>query len=193
MYDQVHRRTRGSSETPFMNDMYDSPRWNKVVPLMRVNQLTRIVLHGCVDGCPAYGRQQSGSVKPFQYFICNLPPWLRYKLKHLLIHILIPAHLKGIRSKKYYDFLGKEMTDLYVNGVDGVKVIVFGTTLDTPGRRELLNMQGSGVLPMSSLLTYVTARSTRTDICRLSTVPTDRVTMARATVPLQRPPVPVSR
>ena len=33
------------------------------------------------------------------------------------------------------------MTDLYVNGVDGVRVIYYGTTLDTPGRRELCNMQ----------------------------------------------------
>ena len=33
------------------------------------------------------------------------------------------------------------MTDLFHNGVDGVRIMLYGTTLDTPGRRELLNMQ----------------------------------------------------
>ena len=33
------------------------------------------------------------------------------------------------------------MTDLSVNGVEGVHVIVYGTTLDTSGHRELLNLK----------------------------------------------------
>jgi len=135
-----HKHIRLRKSLQHMSDIYDSPRWTKVAGPLG-NRLNRIVLQGCVDGCPAYGRQQSGSVKPFQYFICNLPPWLRYQLRHLLVHVLIPAQLKGPQSKKYYDYLGAEMTDLYLHGVDGTKVIVFGTTLDTPGRRELLNMQ----------------------------------------------------
>ena len=140
MYERQHRRTRGSACSPFMSDIYDSPRWQKVAG-PQGDRLTRVVLHGCVDGCPAYGRMQTGSVKPFQYWIANLPPWLRYKLRYMLIHVLIPAALKGREAKKYYDWLGTGMTDLFVNGVDGVRVIVYGTTLDTPGRRELLNMQ----------------------------------------------------
>lgn len=59
----------------------------------------------------------------------------------MLVQAMIPAHLKGQSAKKYYDWFGREMTDLYRNGVDGVRVIVYGWTLDTPGRRELLNMQ----------------------------------------------------
>ena len=59
----------------------------------------------------------------------------------MLVHAMIPHQLKGQSAKKYYDWFGAEMTDLYRNGVDGVRIIVYGTTLDTPGRRELLNMQ----------------------------------------------------
>ena len=60
----------------------------------------------------------------------------------MLVHALVPAHLKGRCAKKYYDWLGThEMTPLFRHGVDGVRVIVYGNTNDTPGRREVLNMQ----------------------------------------------------
>ena len=58
----------------------------------------------------------------------------------MLVHVLIPAELKGQSAKKYYDWFGTEMTDLFRNGVDGVRIMLYGTTLDTPGRRKLLNM-----------------------------------------------------
>ena len=143
MYERTHRQVRRSSGGPFMCDIYDAPRWQRVAgPLCdRDGQLSRIVIQGCVDGCPAYGRMQVLSFKPLQYFVGNLAPWLRYRLAFMLIHAMIPAHLKGKSAKKYYDWFGREMTDLYVNGVNGVRVVVYGTTLDTPGRRELLNMQ----------------------------------------------------
>ena len=140
MYEKTHRRLRRCHSDDFMCDIYDSPRWQEVAgPPGR--DLTRIVIHCCVDGCPAFNRQQVESVKPLQYFIANLAPWLHYQLRYMLVHALIPAGLKGQQAKKYYDWFGAEMTDLYVNGVDGVRVIVYGNTLDTPGRRELLNMQ----------------------------------------------------
>ena len=98
-----------------------------------------------MDGVNAFAKgrhEQTSTVKPIQYFIANLPPWLRYKIRYMLIHALIPAHLKGKTAKKYYDWLGQhEMSPLYRDGVEGVRVIVYGNTLDTPGRRELLNMQ----------------------------------------------------
>ena len=44
--------------------------------------------------------------------------------------------------KKYYDFVARyEMNKLYTDGVQGVRVLTFGSTYDTPGRAELLNMQ----------------------------------------------------
>ena len=124
--------------------MSDRPRWDKTAGPIG-NQLGRIVLHSCVDGVPAFGKNNCknvGSVKPIQYFVANLPPWVRYKKRYMLLHALIPAHLKGPAAKKYYDWIGtNEMTPLYRDGVDGVKVIMYGNTNDTPGRRELLNMQ----------------------------------------------------
>ena len=60
----------------------------------------------------------------------------------MLVHALIPSQLKGPAAKKYFDWLGKnEMTPLFRDGIDGVRVIFFGNTNDTPGRRELLAMQ----------------------------------------------------
>ena len=144
MYEREHRSLRKQDE--YMCDIYDSPRWQRVAgPLCVQRRLARIVLHACVDGVPAaaHGRQESGStVKPLQYYVANLPPWLRYKMKWMIVHALIPAHLKGKSAKKYYDWLGHhEITPLYNDGVLGVRVIVYGNTLDTPGRREILNMQ----------------------------------------------------
>ena len=144
MYEREHRQVR--KQDHYMCDLYDSPRWQRVAGSLCINRdLARIVLHQCVDGVETFthGRQQSGpSVKPIQYFVANLPPWVRYKQSYLLVHALIPTHLKGKAAKKYYDWLGvHEMTPLHRAGVDGVRVIVYGTTLDTPGRRELLNMQ----------------------------------------------------
>ena len=141
MYEKIHRRLRRCHSDNFMCDIFDSPRWQEFAGPPG-NDLNRIVLHGCVDGCPMFDhREQVESAKPLQYFFINLPPWLRYKLQYMLVHALIPAELKGQSAKKYYDWFGTEMTDLSRNGVDGVRIKLYGTTLDTPGRRELLNMQ----------------------------------------------------
>ena len=147
MYEREHRRSR--RDDAFMCDLYDSPRWQALAgPLCndaRNRSLARIVLHMCVDGVEAFshGRLPSGStVKPLQYFVGNLAPWLRYKKAYILVHVLIPAHLKGKVAKKYYDWLGcHEISPLRRVGVNGVRVIVHGNTLDTPARRELFNMR----------------------------------------------------
>ena len=91
MYEREHiTNTRRTSD--YMCDIYDSPRWHKVVGAMG-NRLTRIVLQMCVDGVPAFAKQNCkhvGSVKPIQYFVANLAPWLRYKARYMLVHALIP-------------------------------------------------------------------------------------------------------
>ena len=62
----------------------------------------------------------------------------------MLLHMLLPSHLKGKSLKKYYDWAAQyELRELAETGIDGVRVIHFGATLDTPGRSELLNMQSS--------------------------------------------------
>ena len=45
--------------------------------------------------------------------------------------------------KKYFDWAAAyELNDLANIGVDGVKVKVFGTSMDSPGRAEMVGMQG---------------------------------------------------
>ena len=79
MYEAEHRRITKDLSRHCMSDIYDSPRWNKIAGRMG-DDLTRIVLHMSVDGVPAFGRKACknvGSVKPIQYFVANLAPWLR--------------------------------------------------------------------------------------------------------------------
>ena len=124
-----------------MSDVYDTPRWEKVVGAATPH-LTRIAVQLCVDGIPAFKKKERLSVKPIQYFVWSLPPWLRYLARHMLVQMLLPSDLKGRAAGKYFDFLANyEMNDLRQHGICGVKVILYGDTLDAPGRRELLNMQ----------------------------------------------------
>ena len=85
---------------------------------------------------------RQGSVKPWVHFVCNLPPWLRYRAENMLVQAIIPAKLKDQAARKYYNFAASfEMNRLYHEGVNGVRVVRYGTSLDSPGRRELLAMQ----------------------------------------------------
>ena len=57
---------------------------------------------------------------------------------------MIPNALKLKAAKKYYDFAARyELNALQLYGLDGIRVIMYGTSLDTPGRRELLSMQSA--------------------------------------------------
>ena len=137
----MHEYNRKSNAREYMSDVYDSPRWKEKIGA-QTSRLNRVVIHSCVDGMPAHNRKQCGSVKPIQHLILSEPPWLRYRAEHMLIQMLIPASLKRDAARKYYDFAAQyEMNDLHRYGVDGVRVIQYGMTLDTPGRRELLDME----------------------------------------------------
>ena len=82
------------------------------------------------------------SLKPAEFVILSLPPGLRIKVENMLLLMLLPSKMKADQSKKYYDFAAKfELNDLCETGVSGVKVKVFGTTIDTPGRNEILGME----------------------------------------------------
>ena len=126
----------------YMTDVYDSPMWQQVVGPPARGQL-RIVLQLAVDGIPAFNNLATGlSLKPWGHMILSLPPRLRVKACNFVLQCLIPSTLKGKAAKKYYDFAADfEINRLHTTGIDGVRVIVFGTTLDTPGRRELLALQ----------------------------------------------------
>ena len=141
-HENVHFAARARTDldsTNIMSDVYDSPRWRRKV---RGPPGERIVLQLCVDGFPAFNKKSTCSIKPLQYFVLNYAPWLRYKSRYMLVQLFIPSHLKGRAAKKYYDWVGlNEMNELYESGVDGVRVMLYGNTLDTPGRREVLSMQ----------------------------------------------------
>ena len=122
---------------------HDSPRWKKKFGPPPTDCVRRIAYQYCVDGVSICNQQLVGSFKPCQLIILSLAPWLRYKNRHMLVQMLIPAHLKSSAARKYYNFAALyEMNSLATTGVSGVRVLMmYGTTLDTPGRRELLNMQ----------------------------------------------------
>lgn len=113
----------------------------------------------CIDGIPAFAANTL-SLKPAELVNLSLPPAVRSKIENMLLLMLLPSSMKGEDAKKYYDFASTyELQDMYTNGsyvvsiawatgspfipnsitgVDGIKVKVFGTSMDTPGRSELL-------------------------------------------------------
>lgn len=122
-------------------DVYDSPRWKKLAGPV-TQSLVRILYQYCVDAFPWNNRKHGGSMKPAHILLASLPPWLRYKVENMILHMFVPEKVKGLAAKKYYDFAARyEMNQLHDVGVDGVRFIMLGTTLDTPGRREMLNME----------------------------------------------------
>ena len=132
--------------------------------------------------------EQTSRVKPIQiqYFIANLPPWLRYKIRYMLIHALIPAHLKGKAAKKYYDWLGQhEMSPLHRDGVEGVRVIVYGNTLDTRHARSagtLKHVSCSSILSVPTLFAQLATWSAYPSVLWLPPVLTARLTVAAKAV-----------
>lgn len=93
----------------------------------------------CMDGIPAFSFAKEVSLKPLDFKNLSLPPAQREKIDYILLMMLVPDTLKGRALKKYFDFAAKfELNDLFHNGIDGIKVKVFSTSMDTPGRAELL-------------------------------------------------------
>ena len=137
----MHESVRSAPSEDFIADVYDTPRWKKVVGEETTLGLDHITLQYCVDGTPIFRRKHLKSIKIASCNIFSLPPWLRFKAEYMLVQMLVPSKLKGQAAKKYYDFAGREMNKLRRHGVDGIKVKVFGVSLDAPGRREMLNFQ----------------------------------------------------
>ena len=126
------------ANSAYMTDVYDAPMWRERFGATP----SRIVLQLCVDGIPAFAVKHSMSLKPLVLMMLNLPHKLRVQAANMLLLMLIPAHLKGKAARKYYDFAADfELNSLHDRGVHGWKVMLYGNSLDTPGRAELLNMQ----------------------------------------------------
>lgn len=124
-----------------MTDVFDAPMWRKRFGKPTASK-KRIVLQLCVDGIPAFAIKHSLSLKPVVFMMLSLPPQLRARAANMLLLMLIPAQLKGQAARKYYDFAATyELNALHDRGINGVRVMMYGNTLDTPGRAELLNIQ----------------------------------------------------
>lgn len=131
----------------FWTDVFDTPRWRRVMGVCdNEDRTTRIALQLCVDSFTAFA-YGGMSVKPLEFILLNLPPNLRMRVQNMLLCMLIPAELKGHQARKYYDWAADfEIKNLHFRGVDGVRVVVYATSLDAPGRAELLGMQSHGAM-----------------------------------------------
>ena len=120
-----------------ITDIYDSPAWKDFMgPVSFPN--SRIGLIYCIDAFPV-NAEGSKSMKPCGYMNASLPPTVRGKAENMLIQIVIPTELKAKHQKKYYDFMAHfELNELFHTGVAGMRVKIFCTSMDTPGRAELM-------------------------------------------------------
>ena len=122
-----------------MTDIYDGKAWEEFMgPPSYPND--RIGLVYCIDAFPV-NAEGSKSMKPGGYMNASLPPTERYKAQNMLMQIVFPTALKDVQQKKYYDFMAEyELNELFHEGVEGVRVKIFTTSMDTPGRAELMGM-----------------------------------------------------
>ena len=133
-----HEHLRPRNEN-LMTDIYDAPAWQNFMGPSTFPS-TRIGLIYCIDAFPV-NAEGSKSMKPGGYMNASLPPTERSKPQNMLIQILIPTALKENSQKKYYDFMSKfELKKLYHEGVAGMRVKIFTTSMDTPGRAELMGV-----------------------------------------------------
>ena len=123
----------------YITDVYDTAAWREFMgPPKYPND--RIGFQICVDGIPAFAAN-TFSLKPLACMNFSLSPAVRGKVRFMLLMMLIPATLKE-GQKKYYDFAAQyELNRLSSEGINGIKVKIFGTSMDTKGREELLGMQ----------------------------------------------------
>merc|ERR1712224_374006 len=109
-----------------LSDIYDSPAWKKFAGQAGSERIDRILLQFCIDGIPAFAAATLKHCKKYYDFAATYELNELYEqgfclcvLSHLVLHINVTIN----------------------TGVEGVKVRVFGTTMDTKGREELLGMQ----------------------------------------------------
>ena len=156
-----HEFDRPSNDA-YMSDVYDSPAWKAFMEAPEF-PIQRIGLLFCVDGIPAFAAGTL-SLKPMEFINLSLPPGVWSKSENIMLLMLLPSSLpKGKGQKKYYDWAAafelKELATTGYNvrcvllayllfilihlcairaGIDGVKIKILTTSMDTKGREELL-------------------------------------------------------
>jgi len=87
---------------------------------------------------------------PAQSKLLNLSPRLRSKAQYRLLHFLMPSTLKENEQKKYFDYMvATELNPLATSGIPHpsghgiIRVLIYATPLDLPGRDKLFWLRGS--------------------------------------------------
>ena len=162
-----HEYSRPRARDPdIMTDVYDGSAWREFMGTP-TSPCERIGLQGCTDGFQAHV-SGSLSMKPVVWSNFSLPPALRFKTEYMFMHMILPSKAKAHGLKKYFDFAADfELNSLYYTGIlslsllllllllcifvffytvqrqtgtSGIKVKLFGMSMDTPGRHELLGI-----------------------------------------------------
>lgn len=132
-----------------VSDVFDCKAWK-----LRLEQIGAgpddvvIMLLFCMDAIPAF-KNQGLSLMPAESIVLNVAPWLRGKPEYMMLHFLIPATLKEHEQKKYFDYMTIELNTLATTGIPHpsgrgvIKVAVFATPLDLPGRDKFFWLRGS--------------------------------------------------
>ena len=94
----------------------------------------------CIDGIPAFAAGTK-SLVPWVWRNDSLPPTQRVLLKNMILYMLLDDSIKHEKQRKYFDFaVDYELNELYNDGVDGVRVKVFCSSLDIKGKEEMSGM-----------------------------------------------------
>ena len=135
-FELIQHEYERPKNSDFIADVYDTPAWRNFMG-PATYPIERIGFQVCVDAIPAFAAD-TFSLKPFTWMNLSLSPAIRAKAPNMLLMMLLPATLK-MGQKKYYDFAAKyELNRLFEEGVAGIKIKVFGCSMDTKGREELL-------------------------------------------------------
>ena len=115
-----------------LTDVYDGTAWKQFMgPCQYPN--TRLGLQGCGDGFPAFAAGTL-SLIPWIFANMSLPPGARFKPKYMLLFMLLQQSIEQEQQRKYFDFATSfELNELFTKGIDGIKIKVFATSMDTKG------------------------------------------------------------
>ena len=119
-----------------ISDVYDGTAWQEFMgPCTYPND--RLGLQGCGDGFPVFD-SNTLSLTPWMYQNLSLPPAARAKPKYMLLFMLLEQSTKREQKRKYFDFAARyELNQLSSKGIDGVKIKIFSTSMDTKEREEI--------------------------------------------------------
>lgn len=136
MCQHEYERPRNSN---FITDIYDGKAWQDFMgPCKSPNDRLGFVM--CVDGIPAFAAGTK-SLVPWVWANFSLPPAQRTQAKYMILYMLLDDSIKHERQRKYYDFaVDYELNKLYHEGIDGVRVKIFTSSLDIKGKEEMSGM-----------------------------------------------------